>query len=323
MLGGANNENGEIYILNSSNQIIGKWNNKGLKAVGDIELEKIVNAYQAGVTKNRTYRVHIGEFYFLDPTLETEEKRAGLKTSVDGVDGLAIAEIQNSSAILPAGDRPISVFAPRDGGTGSRLELQMKSDGNGGFYWWKNKSGVPLITFLTDSSGKPQVDMSGARTVMFRGDSGYGVYVYAQNQNTSGQEARFVDSGSNNYRLYRGTNSSKRYKNSIRNMTEDDVKSLYQIQPVMAKFNLDILDKSDERYDILHPMFIAENVNEYFPEAVDHNSDGSSENWNQKVMIPAMFQMIKSQKETIDKLSKRMEFLEQIIERWTHGDTNS
>lgn len=316
MLGGANNENGEIYILNAQNQIIGKWNKDGLKAIGDIELEKVVNAWQGGVTKNRTYRFLIGEFSFLDPTLETYHTIAGLKTSVDGVDGLAIAEIQNSSAIVPAGNRPISIFAPLDEKTGNRLELLMTSDWTGGFYLWNEGSGYGVLRFGVDqSTGKPQVDMSDSNKVKFRGDNGYGIYVYAQNQSSSGQNAIFVNEGSSEYRLYRGTSSSRRYKHSIRSMKTEDIEGLYNIQPVFAVFNNDILSDTDERYGVSHPMFIAEDVDEYFPEAVDHNPDGSAENWNQRVMIPAMFQMIKSQKETINSLEKRIERLESMIER--------
>ncbi len=294
-----------------ANQIIGKWNNQGLSAVGDIELKKVVNAWQSGVVKNRTYRVCIGQFDYFDPILEKTMTVAGLKTSVDGVEGLAIAEIQNSSVLLPAGNRPISIFSPKDQNSGKILELKIQADGFGGFYLWGNGGAWALIQLgINSSNGKRTVDMTQAERVEFRGDSGYGIYVYAQNQTSSGQTAQFVDEGSSYYRLYRGTSSSRRYKNSIRDMTETDIKNLYQIQPVMAKFNEDILGDNDERYGVLHPMFIAEDVNEYFPEAVDHNPDGSAENWNHKIMIPAMFEMVKSQKKIIESLEDRVMRLE-------------
>lgn len=122
------------------------------------------------------------------------------------------------------------------------------------------------------------------------------------------------------------SSSSARYKNMGKEMTAEDVKDLYGIQPVWAKYKPDYLSEDDERYNVEFPMFIAEDVEEYAPLAVDHNDDGLAENWNYRVMIPYMFQMIKSQKETIDnqrkemdELSKRIERLEDLI---TKGDAS-
>ena len=50
-------------------------------------------------------------------------------------------------------------------------------------------------------------------------------------------------------------------------------------------------------------MFNADDVNQYFPLAVDH-VDGKPENWNERIMIPAMFAMIKQQKEEIESLKQ-------------------
>ena len=50
-------------------------------------------------------------------------------------------------------------------------------------------------------------------------------------------------------------------------------------------------------------MFIAEDVEKCFPQAVAH--DGSQvEDWNYRMMIPAMFAMIKQQKEEIESLKQ-------------------
>ena len=101
------------------------------------------------------------------------------------------------------------------------------------------------------------------------------------------------------------SSSSVRYKTIKRDMSETDIEKLYNIQPVMAKYKKGYLGKEDERYGKYFPMFIAEDVEEYLPDAVDH-IDGKPENWNYRIMIPAMFQMLKSQKEEIDKLKKQL-----------------
>ena len=53
-------------------------------------------------------------------------------------------------------------------------------------------------------------------------------------------------------------------------------------------------------------MFIAEDVERFFPEATRH-TDGQVEDWNERIMIPAMFAMIKQQKAEIDMLNKKLE----------------
>lgn len=121
--------------------------------------------------------------------------------------------------------------------------------------------------------------------------------------------------------VYYAPSSSKRYKDILRDMTAEDVEKLYGIQPVYAKFKDGYLEEGDALEGKYVPMFIAEDVEEWFPEAATHNREGLTENWNDKLMIPAMFQMIKSQKETIDaqeekinKLEERLAALEKKLE---------
>ena len=96
--------------------------------------------------------------------------------------------------------------------------------------------------------------------------------------------------------------SSRRYKDIARNLTSEDIKSAWKIQPVLAKYKDGYLMETDERNRRYLPMFIAEDVEKYVPEAADHNGDGCAEDWNYRFMIPVMFQMIKSLKEEVEVL---------------------
>lgn len=98
--------------------------------------------------------------------------------------------------------------------------------------------------------------------------------------------------------------SSKRYKILGASLPEEFIENLYNIEPIMARYKKGYLAKGDERVDAEFPMFIAEDVDKYFPLAVDHNTDGLPENWNERIMIPAMFAMIKAQKKKIDQQEK-------------------
>ena len=104
--------------------------------------------------------------------------------------------------------------------------------------------------------------------------------------------------------VYMSSSSSKRYKILGASLPEEFIENLYNIEPIMARYKEGYLAKGDERVGVEFPMFIAEDVDKYFPLAVDHNTDGLPENWNERIMIPAMFTMIKSQKEQLDRQEK-------------------
>lgn len=120
--------------------------------------------------------------------------------------------------------------------------------------------------------------------------------VYGFGFTTSGWNAWISN---NDYRLRAYGSSSERYKILGDSLTEEFIESLYNIEPIMARYKDGYLEEHDERVGVEFPMFRAEDVNIYFPLAVDH-IDGKAENWNERIMIPAMFAMIKSQKKQLD-----------------------
>lgn len=124
--------------------------------------------------------------------------------------------------------------------------------------------------------------------------------VYGFGFTTSGWNAWISN---NDYRLRAYGSSSERYKILGDSLTEEFIESLYNIEPIMARYKDGYLEEHDERVGVEFPMFRAENVNIYFPLAVDH-IDGKAENWNERIMIPAMFAMIKSQKKQLDRQEK-------------------
>lgn len=124
--------------------------------------------------------------------------------------------------------------------------------------------------------------------------------VYGFGFTTSGWNAWISN---NDYRLRAYGSSSERYKILGDSLTEEFIESLYNIEPIMARYKDGYLEEHDERVGVEFPMFRAEDVNMYFPLAVDH-IDGKAENWNERIMIPAMFAMIKSQKEQLDRQEK-------------------
>lgn len=101
--------------------------------------------------------------------------------------------------------------------------------------------------------------------------------------------------------------SSLRYKDVQGAVEEADLESLYQIKVVWAKYKNEYLDASDERYGKEMPMFLAEDIDQHFPLAVDHDEQGRAENWNYRVMIPCMFAMLKNEHEKVKELQSELE----------------
>lgn len=99
------------------------------------------------------------------------------------------------------------------------------------------------------------------------------------------------------------SSSSKRYKDIGSDISEQEIEEWYNIEPLWAKHKEGYLVKGDENEGRYIPMFIAENVEAFFPEATRHQN-GLVEDWNERIMIPAMFAMLKAQKKKIDQQEK-------------------
>lgn len=136
-----------------------------------------------------------------------------------------------------------------------------------------------------------------------------GIRVYDFPTVTTGYNA-YIDI--NSYKLGKYSSSSERYKVIGSSLSEEFIENLYNIEPIMARYKDGYLEEHDERVGVEFPMFRAEDVDMYFPLAVDH-IDGKAENWNERIMIPAMFAMIKSQKEQLDRQEK---LINQLYEKF-------
>lgn len=108
--------------------------------------------------------------------------------------------------------------------------------------------------------------------------------------------------------------SSIRYKDVQGDVEEADLESLYQIKVVWAKYKNEYLDASDERYGKEMPMFLAEEIDQHFPLAVDHDEQGRAENWNYRIMIPCMFAMLKNEHEKVVEVKKENEHLKSELQ---------
>lgn len=118
-------------------------------------------------------------------------------------------------------------------------------------------------------------------------------------QNTNAYDLLLMTDGT----VTRAASSSKRYKDIGDAISEMDIDNWYKIEPVWAKYKDGYLANGDENEGRYLPMFIAEDVEEHFPQAATHVNN-QIEDWNYRMMVPAMFAMLKQQKEEIESLKQ-------------------
>lgn len=108
------------------------------------------------------------------------------------------------------------------------------------------------------------------------------------------------------------SSSSKRYKDVQKNLK--CMEQWYDIEPVWAKYKNGYLADDDIFNGKNMPMFLAEDVEKHMPEAAVYK-DGKIEDWNYRVMIPAMFTMLKQQKSELDSLKQELDEIKQLLRK--------
>ena len=116
------------------------------------------------------------------------------------------------------------------------------------------------------------------------------------------------------------SSSSKRYKDHVSDMTIEEAEKILNIPVIWFKYKKGYLDESDWLNGKQLPGFYAEDVYDIFPEATQLNEAGEPEDWNFRVMIPAMMKVIQDQNErintledTVNTLNERLNKLEEML----------
>lgn len=106
----------------------------------------------------------------------------------------------------------------------------------------------------------------------------------------------------------RGTSSSRRYKEEIQDIVNEELNPLKILDiPVRQyKYNADNIPIDKEKDDIYIGL-IAEEVEAAYPIAAEYNEDGTIEMWNIKVLFPALLKVVQEQQKEINLLKEQME----------------
>ena len=328
-LGGVNNGNGRQEIYDNRGNLIGRLDNTGLTFYYKYSQQGQGYSY-TGITLNKDGLIYVEGSYTGDVYIDTVyEYVLSFDSTQTGVDGdfknldaakatIANAVLNNITKMLVSGDATFSRKPKFNNG----LNV---ADGNVQFPGWKFNG-----RFLESTDGHVKIrDKDGvARLESGNFQIMYGLDLHLAGQSGSGD---FGDGGNpfniyglgtavgsnlviNGNSVYRSS-SSKRYKTIGRNVSEEDIEKWYQIQPVWAKYKNDYVNRNSSCFNKVMPMLIAEDVETYLPTAAVKNEEGLTDDWSERILIPAMFAMIKSQKEQIDAMKKEIEEIKKIAEQ--------
>lgn len=179
---------------------------------------------------------------------------------------------------------------------GDEVDIEIENSENWGISWDDNS----LTVYATEVSADTGTfeDLTVANPASFAKSPRIEDMEYTTSSNTVCWDGR-----TGYKQLMLKSSSSKRYKDIGSDISEQEIEEWYNIEPLWAKYKEGYLVEGDENEGRYIPMFIAEDVEEYFPEATRH-ANGLVEDWNERIMIPAMFAMIKAQKKKIDQQEK-------------------
>ena len=286
-LGGKNNGNGVLHIYDDEGKVKATLNYNGLVVYE--------NPLNPDTTASQTYSGLLFDGASIHP--------------VKGKTNLSDDEI-----IIVADD--IGIFYSRLNDNGELIfeatfgELYTASFSCDEFYCSSGKAKLDSLEIkdvvtMANTPGQYDTYVTYYQEVDFRG----GIILHKYPTVTAGYNC-YIDM--HTFQLSRFSSSSERYKILGAELSKKFIDNLYNIKPIMARYKDGYLDEHDERVGIDFPMFNADDVDKYFPLAVDH-IDGKPENWNERIMVPAMFAMIKQQKSEIDNLKEDIKELRKII----------
>ena len=312
-LGGADNGNGVMQVLDANGNVVGTWDKDGINASGNLTLK-----YQYRTTKFDTV-----SYYFLQSNdAFTEHSGIGLQ-----VEYLSYANVARKQFIpLGNGDYVEQAVSNGTGCYNGYLCGRTAALNTGYYYQWQYSNKADSVTLrefnLSDPSRSKLLLGVGEDIARIGGDVG-GIFVDSITFLVTMNNSRFLYGDfANGGRLMVmdktvafTSSSSRRYKHSIRPIESVDLDphKLLDLPIVQFEWNDDhSLQYEDMRGQTI-PGIIAEDVEEIYPAATIHDAEGRVESWDERRLIPGMLALIQEQDKKIKELEARLEKLEEAL----------
>jgi hypothetical protein len=240
-------------------------------------------------------------------TITTDKLVAGTLT------GYTVTATSGTKTITLSGSTAILSITDTSGGTLGGGGITITSSGVTGSYGARALTFGGTVAFSNDGSGNAFVQAGSNNTIRLSPNGGVnnnlypvvveGVLDVFSRLNVGGVvffTGLSTSTAATNLRI--GANgqilevvpSSERFKENIVNLDtvfDLDPKKLLNLPVRAFTYKQEYLSENDDRFDVMIPGFIAEEVDSIYPIAADYDGDGPK-SWNDRLMIPGLLALI-------------------------------
>jgi hypothetical protein len=330
-LGGADNGNGVLQILNASNKIIGQWDKDGVKLQTDVK--KWVSAQSAMKIVDAIASM---AFNYATTSWFLDDVYCGLigQQLYKDISGQTFAQDSLPLFVMGGNSLTLGLLCDHNGNDGSGNTFPGDTDVMEIDYSYYSNFSEASVEFFKNlviqNSKKIYMSLNGGLYINksnptngsyigFTGStSAYDVTIRAHCINLNTYQPSGVYSDYKAY--YNGTeiakvsSSSRRYKHSIAPLSEAlDPHKLLDLPIVQFEWNDDHPLQYEDMKGQTIPGIIAEDVEEIYPAATIHDAEGRVESWDERRLIPGMLALIQEQDKRIKQLEARLAKIEEML----------
>lgn len=290
-LGGSGNGNGICQILDASGNVVGSLSLSGITAtagkiggwnIGTNELTNQIGNNKATIANGSNQNMD-----FL--AVETKDQNGNTVypfwVRANGQVGINLVDQSASTPAFTIGN--IDGAAIRMGGDGFEVDFGQ----NWAKMYYLNQDGAVRLSLGSGDTEYVRIDSDGLIQTKYPIKSSASPNVH---MNSSGA-------------ILKCTDSTRRIKNSeSEDLGDMDPEALYRLPVKTYKYNDGYLSDKDPRCGQRFIGFMAEDMDEVYPYAVDYDDDGLPRNWNIRVMVPAMMKLIQRQHGKIIEMEEKI-----------------
>lgn len=290
-LGGLGNGNGICQILDASGNVVGSLSLSGITATAgkiggwNIGTNELTN--QIGNNKVTIANGSNQNMDFL--VVETKDQNGNTVypfwVRANGQVGINLVDQSASTPAFTIGN--VDGAAIRMGGDGFEVDFGQ----NWAKMYYLNQDGAVRLSIGNGDNENLRLDSDGMIQTKYPIRSSAAPNVHMNSAGT----------------ILECSDSTRRIKNSESDDLGDmDPEALYRLPVKTYKYNEGYLSDKDPRCGQRFIGFMAEDMEEVYPYAVDYDDDGLPRNWNIRVLVPAMMKLIQRQHGKIIEMEEKI-----------------
>lgn len=312
-LGGANNGNGVLNVIDADGVVRGIWDKSGIKItrntasfeLSTVTLQEgsITNTYTGGKFAEDNFARHPAYTVLTggkESTVYEGETIGSFTGTGPAVKGWYFPNLSNYRAIqenISLSDDTITFRMAMITGQTVTYPIEIKPD--------------RIRFFATPGAAyhnSPQFDLTATWFNLYTESNRR---LYYENGDWK------INGASRSGHIAVVSSSSKRYKHNITDKIDKnlDAHKLLELPMKQFEWNEDHPLQYADMAGQTIPGFVAEDVAEIYPAAVIHDADGNIESWDERRIIPGMLALIQEQEKKIESLEARVEKLEAMMSK--------